>query len=100
MQQFHGNPVVETISSHQIRFNEKIAIFSQRGVRVMVGYKTIDEMTVDEREAILLAVADTLEVSAREAILEGQKVFAENSQNIALAIRGSADELATEDLEE
>jgi hypothetical protein len=66
----------------------------------MVGYKTIDEMTVDEREAILLAVADTLEVSAREAILEGQKVFAENSQNIALAIRGSADELATEDLEE
>jgi hypothetical protein len=65
----------------------------------MIGSKTIHEMTVGEREEILIAVADTLEMSAREANLEGQRSFAETSQNMALAIRGSTEELATEELE-
>ncbi|MDE1996082.1 MAG: hypothetical protein KGI75_26525 [Rhizobiaceae bacterium] len=65
----------------------------------MVGYKTIDEMTYGEREEILFAVADTLEVSAREALLEGEKAFALNSQTMAATIRVNADELAGENVD-
>ena len=65
----------------------------------MDGFKTIQEMTVSEREEILIAVADTLEVSAREASLEGSQSFAQSSQNMASAIRGSTEELSTNELE-
>jgi hypothetical protein len=65
----------------------------------MIGSKTIHEMTVGEREEILIAVANTLEVSAMEAALEGQSSFAETSKNMAMAIRWSTEELSTEDLE-
>jgi hypothetical protein len=65
----------------------------------MIGSKTIHEMTVGEREEILTAVADTLEVSAMEAALEGRRSFAETSQNMAMAIRWSTEDLATGDLE-
>jgi hypothetical protein len=65
----------------------------------MVEMKTIHEMSVGEREEILLAVVDSLEDSAREARLEGQHSFAESSQNMAITIRDSSEELATEDLD-
>jgi hypothetical protein len=65
----------------------------------MVGFKSIDEMTIDERQEILSAVVDTLEESSKEASLEGQGIYAENSRNLALTIKGSADELATDEIE-
>jgi hypothetical protein len=65
----------------------------------MVGFKSINEMTIDERQEILAAVVDSLEESSKEASLEGQGSFAENSRNLALAIKGSADELATDEVE-
>jgi hypothetical protein len=64
----------------------------------MDGSKTIAQMSVRERQDILTAVAETLELSAREALIEGNRGFARNSQNLALTIRGSTDELSSEDL--
>ncbi|KQV70232.1 hypothetical protein [Rhizobium sp. Root1220] len=64
----------------------------------MEGSKTIAQMSVRERRDILDAVAETLEVSAREALVEGNRNFAANSQNLAVIIRGSADELASANL--
>ncbi|MDM9624103.1 hypothetical protein A6U87_11815 [Rhizobium sp. AC44/96] len=64
----------------------------------MDGSKTITQMSVRERQDILAAVAEALELSAEEALSEGNRGFAVNSQSLALTIRGSADTLASEDL--
>ncbi|MBB3457221.1 hypothetical protein FHT86_005539 [Rhizobium sp. BK313] len=65
----------------------------------MVGFKSINEMTIDERQEILSAVVNTLEESSTEASLEGEATYAENSRHLALTIRGSSDELATDEIE-
>ncbi len=52
--------------------------------------KTIGEMSVRERKELLAAVADTLDQSAEEALDRGDELFALNSRNLALAIRGSS----------
>ncbi|AYG62656.1 hypothetical protein QD460_20295 [Rhizobium jaguaris] len=65
----------------------------------MVAFKSINEMTIEERQEILSAVVDTLEETSKEASLEGQGTYAENSRNLALAISGSADDLATDELD-
>ncbi|MDL2409123.1 hypothetical protein PY650_26500 [Rhizobium calliandrae] len=65
----------------------------------MVAFKSIDEMTIEERQEILSAVVDTLEETSKEASLEGQGTYAENSRNLALAISGSVDDLATDEIE-
>jgi hypothetical protein len=64
----------------------------------MVGFKTIDEMTIDERYEILAAVAGSLDESAREAAMEGHNAYAENSRSLAATINGSVEELASEEL--
>ncbi|AGB74591.1 MULTISPECIES: hypothetical protein [Rhizobium] len=64
-----------------------------------VRTKTIEELSVEEREEILIDVAKTLEGNAREALVEGNKQFAILSTNMAEAIRVNADELARDDPE-
>ncbi|WP_160003507.1 hypothetical protein [Rhizobium sp. 18055] len=64
----------------------------------MKGSKTITQMSVRERQDILAAVADALETSAKEAMIEGNPSFAANSENLALTIRGSVYGLANNDL--
>ena len=61
--------------------------------------KSIEELSVEEREEILIDVAKTLEGNAREALVEGNKQFAILSTNMAEAIRVNADELARDDPE-
>ncbi|ENN88771.1 hypothetical protein RHSP_43790 [Rhizobium freirei PRF 81] len=61
--------------------------------------KVIEELSVEEREEILIDVALTLEGAAREALVEGDKQFAAFSSNMAEAIRINADELARDDPE-
>ncbi|WP_337266057.1 hypothetical protein [Oryzifoliimicrobium ureilyticus] len=66
----------------------------------MEGYqKSIRDMSVDEREEALAHLADTLEGSAYEAFIEGQKGFATLSRNMATAIKANADELARFDID-
>ena len=64
----------------------------------MKGSKTITQMSVRERQDILAAVADALETSAKEALIEGNAGFAANSENLALTIRGSVNGLSNDDL--
>lgn len=61
--------------------------------------KIIEDLSVEEREEILIDAARTLEGTAREALVEGDKQFAAFSNNMAEAIRISADELARDDPE-
>lgn len=61
--------------------------------------KSIEALSAEEREEILIDVARTLEGAAREALVEGDQKFAEFSRNMAEAIRINADELAHEDPE-
>jgi len=61
--------------------------------------KSIEELSAEEREEILIDVARTLEGAAREALVEGDQKFAAFSSNMAEAIRINADELAHEDPE-
>lgn len=61
--------------------------------------KIIEELSVEEREEILIDAALTLEGAALEALVEGDKQFAAFSNNMAEAIRINADELARDDPE-
>jgi hypothetical protein len=58
--------------------------------------KTIEDLSVEEREEILIDIARTLEGNAREALVEGNQQFAALSTNVAEAIRVNADQLARE----
>ncbi|TWB58368.1 hypothetical protein FBZ98_102995 [Rhizobium sp. ERR 922] len=62
--------------------------------------RTIEDLTVEEREEILIDAARTLEGNAREALVEGNQQFAALSTNMAQAIRIHADELARDDPEQ
>ncbi len=64
----------------------------------MNGSKTITQMSVRERQDLLATVAEALELTAGEALLQGNGGLAVNSRSLALTIRGSADELASADL--
>ncbi|NKK76861.1 hypothetical protein [Rhizobium leguminosarum] len=59
----------------------------------------IKDLSIEEREEILVDIARTLEDTAREAFVEGNTHFAALSNNMAEAIRVNADELARDDLE-
>ncbi|QKK32942.1 hypothetical protein FE844_025280 (plasmid) [Rhizobium indicum] len=59
----------------------------------------IKDLSIEEREEIFVDIARTLEDTAREAFVEGNTHFAAISNNMAEAIRGNADELARDDLE-
>lgn len=61
--------------------------------------KTIYDLSVEEREEILVDIAGLLEDNAQEALIEGNKQFATLSSNMAEAIRINADELARDHLE-
>lgn len=61
--------------------------------------KSIAELSVQEREEILIDVAAILENTARDAIFVGNPNFALMSNNMAEAIRIHADELARDDIE-
>ncbi|MDK4703445.1 MULTISPECIES: hypothetical protein [unclassified Rhizobium] len=62
--------------------------------------RTIEDLSVEEREEILIDAARTLEGNAREALVEGNQQFAALSTNMAEAIRVYADELARDDPEQ
>ncbi|MGY5778441.1 hypothetical protein [Rhizobium sp. LEGMi135b] len=62
--------------------------------------RTIEDLSVEEREEILIDAARTLEGNAREALVEGNQQFAALSTNIAEVIRVHADELARDDPEQ
>lgn len=62
--------------------------------------RTIEDLSVEEREEILIDAARTLEGNAREALVEGNQQFAALSTNMAEAIRVHADELARDDPEQ
>ena len=64
----------------------------------MDAAKTLAEMTVSERRELIDFVAVALEGAAEEAQEQGDTLSATNSHNLATAIRGHADELATYDL--
>ena len=59
----------------------------------------IEELTIEEREEILVDVAEILESTARDALFVGNPNFAQISNNMAEAIRVHADELARDDVE-
>jgi len=61
--------------------------------------KSIADLSVEEREEILIDVASILEHTARDAIFAGNPDFALMSNNMAEAIRLHADELARENIE-
>ena len=61
--------------------------------------RTIGKLSIDEREEILVDVARTLESTAREAFVTGNRHFALLSKNMAEAIHVHADELARDDPE-
>ncbi|HEV7436027.1 MAG TPA: hypothetical protein VGO22_14300 [Pseudorhizobium sp.] len=65
---------------------------------LMEAAKTLAEMTVIERRELIDFVASALEGTSEEARVHGDQQSALNSYNLALAIRGSAAELATGDL--
>lgn len=59
----------------------------------------IEELTIEEREEILVDVAEILESKARDALFVGNQNVAQMSTNMAEAIRVHADELARDDIE-
>ncbi|MBY5829749.1 hypothetical protein ELI13_25755 (plasmid) [Rhizobium ruizarguesonis] len=59
----------------------------------------IKDLSIEEREEILVDIARTLEETAREAYVEGNTQFAALSNNMAETIRVNADELARDDPE-
>ena len=59
----------------------------------------IENLSVEEREEILVDVARILESTARDALFVGNQKFAMMSTNMADAIRIRADELARDDVE-
>lgn len=59
----------------------------------------IENLSVEEREEILVDVAKILESTARDALFVGNQNFAQMSTNMAEAIRIHADELARNDVE-
>lgn len=59
----------------------------------------IENLSVEEREEILVDVAKILERTARDALFVGNQNFAQISTNMAEAIRVHADELARDDVE-
>lgn len=61
--------------------------------------KTIRDLTIAEREEVFDDIAEALEGTAREAAVEGNQQFATMSNNMAQAIRFSADELARDDMD-
>ncbi len=62
--------------------------------------KIAEDLSVEEREEILIDIARTLEGTAREAFVEGNQQFAALSANMAEAIRINADELVRDDPEQ
>lgn len=60
---------------------------------------SIGNLSVEEREEILVDVAKILESAARDALFVGNQNFAQMSTNMAEAIRIHADELARDDVE-
>ena len=59
----------------------------------------IVDLTTEEREEILVDVAEILESTARDALFVGNQNFAQMTTNMAEAIRVHADELARDDIE-
>lgn len=59
--------------------------------------RKIENLSVEEREEILVDVAMLLEGAARDALFVGNQNFAALSTNMAEAIRVHADELARDD---
>jgi hypothetical protein len=57
----------------------------------------IENLSIEEREEILVDAAGILESTAREALLQGERNFALASTNMAEALRVHADELARDD---
>lgn len=57
----------------------------------------INDLSIEEREEVLVDIARMLEGTAREAFVEGNRHFAALSANMAEAIRINADELARDD---
>ncbi len=62
--------------------------------------KIAEDLSVEEREEILIDIARTLEGTAREAFVEGNRQFAALTSNMAEAIRINADELVRDDPEQ
>jgi len=60
---------------------------------------SIENLSVEEREEILVDVAKILESTARDAKFVGNQNFGSMSTNMAEAIRVHADELARDDIE-
>ena len=60
---------------------------------------SIENLTIEEREEILVDVAKILESTARDALFVGNPNFAQMSTNMAEVIRIHADELARDDVE-
>ncbi|TWF53440.1 hypothetical protein [Neorhizobium alkalisoli] len=58
--------------------------------------KTIRDLTVEERQEILVDIAYALEGTSRDALVEGDQQFATLTGNMAEAILINADELAAE----
>lgn len=61
--------------------------------------ENIENLSVEEREEILVDVAKILESTARDALFVGNQNFAQISTNMADAIRIHADELARDGVE-
>jgi hypothetical protein len=59
----------------------------------------LNTLNADEREEVLMSVAETLETNAREAFFEGNQQFAAISNGIAQAIFVNLNELATGEAE-
>lgn len=60
--------------------------------------RNLEKLSVEEREEILVDVADILKNTARDALFAGSPNFALLSTNMAEAIRIHADELARDDV--
>ena len=61
--------------------------------------KAVATLSGEEREDLLVSLAIALEGASREAFVEGNQHFAALSKGMAEAIRGNADELAYDDVE-
>jgi hypothetical protein len=59
----------------------------------------IEKLSVEEREEVLVDVANVLEITARDALFAGNPNFALLSTNMAEAIRVHADMLARDDVQ-
>jgi hypothetical protein len=60
--------------------------------------RNIGDLSIEEREEVLVDLAAALEGTAREAFVEGNGHFAALSAKMAQAIRFNADELARDDV--